>query len=258
MSQAGRAFENELLREALNASRIGMCVIDEAQLVIVFSRDFAERLQVRPDLAIGRPVRKLFSGPVLVDRLQELLALDNGEVASECRIRAEDGREAILLLQARTLDRGADGRFRVLTLVDITDFGITRDNYIQLRRQLDALNTAMVVVDVRDSGQPIVYVNRRFEQITGYTADEAVGRNCKFLQGTDNDQPEIEKLRRAVALRQSCHVVLRNYRKDGSPFRNELLISPVADDRGEVSHFIGLQREVVRRSAPEGGWIDGS
>lgn len=256
MSQAGRAFENELLREALNASRIGMCVIDEAQLVIVFSRDFAERLQVRPDLAIGRPVRELFSGPILVDRLQELLSMDKDEVATECRIRADDGRDAILLLQARTLDRGEDGRFRVLTLVDITDFGITRDNYMVLRRQLDALNTAMVVVDVRKSGQPIVYVNRRFEQITGYSAEEAVGRNCKFLQGDDTDQPEIDKLRRAVELRQSCHVVLRNYRKDGSLFHNELLISPVTDDQGEVTHFVGLQREVTRRSAPEAGWVD--
>lgn len=258
MSESGRAFENELFREALNAARIGMCVIDEAQLVIVFSRDFAQRLQMRADLAIGRSVRELFSGPVRVDRLQELLSFDNAEVATECRVRAEDGRDTILLLQARTLDRGEEGRFRVLTLVDITDFGITRDNYMLLRRQLDALNTAMVVVDVKTSGQPIVYVNRRFEQITGYSADEAVGRNCKFLQGSDTDQPEIDKLRRAVEMGQSCHVVLRNYRKDGTAFRNELLISPVTDERGEVTHFIGLQREVMRRSSPDNGWVDGS
>lgn len=255
MSQAGRAFENELLREALNVSRIGMCVVDEAQIVILFSQDFAARLRLRADACIGRPVREVFAGPVLVDRLQELLSFDADEVATECRIRGENGRDAILLLQARTLDRGEHGRFRVLTLVDITDFGITRDNYIQLRRQLDALNTAMVVVDVRADGQPIVYVNRRFEQITGYSSEEAVGRNCKFLQGTDTDQPEIDKLRRAIALRQSCHVVLRNYRKDGTAFQNELLISPVADERGEVSHFVGLQRESSRRAAPDGGWI---
>jgi PAS domain S-box-containing protein len=255
MSEAGRAFDNELMREALNVSRVGMCVLDEQHVVILLNRQFSERLGLRGGSGIGRPIREVFSGPILVDRLQELLSLDSGEVAAECRLRAEDGSDAILLLQARTLDRGADGRYRILTLIDITDFGITRDNYLMLRRQLDALNTAVVVVDVSTQAQPIVYVNRRFEQITGYRADEVIGRNCNFLQGDDTRQPEIETLRQAVRMRQSCHVVLRNYRKDGTAFQNELLISPIADERGEVNHFIGLQRELKGRSAPDGGWI---
>jgi PAS domain S-box-containing protein len=116
----------------------------------------------------------------------------------------------------------------------------------------------VVVVDIRSGGMPIVYVNKRFEQMTGYSAEEAVGQNCRFLQRDDREQEGIVKLRQAIALRQSCHVVLRNYRKDGSPFQNELLISPVLDESGEVFQYIGLQREINGRHSPASSWIGGA
>ncbi len=258
MSLAGRVFENELMRDAMQVARVGLCVIDADQQVIVLGGDFAEKLDLNPDALIGQNVSGIFASELLLDRAAQVLSVDAPETAAEARIRKSDGRETILLFQARTLDRGADGRFRVLTLIDITEFGITRDRYIELRHQLDALNTAVVVVDIRSGEMPIVYVNKRFEQMTGYTAEEAVGRNCRFLQGEDREQPGIVKLREAVALRQSCHVVLRNYRKDGSPFQNELLISPVVDESGEVFQFIGLQREIKDRHSPEHSSIGGA
>ncbi len=258
MSLEGRVFENELMRDAMRVAHIGLCVTDADHQVIVLSGDFAEKLGLSAEALIGKNVRGIFESQLLLDRAAQILSVDAPETAAEARIRKADGRDAILLFQARTLDRGAAGRFRVLTLIDITEFGITRDRYLELRHQLDALNTAVVVVDIRSGEMPIVYVNKRFEQMTGYRAEEAVGRNCRFLQGEDRDQPGIVKLRQAIALRQSCHVVLRNYRKDGSPFHNELLISPVVDESGEVFQFIGLQREINGRHSPASSWIDGA
>jgi PAS domain S-box-containing protein len=258
MSLAGRIFENELMRDAMQVARVGLCVTDEGQRVIVLGGDFAEKIGLSAENLIGENVRAIFESRLLLDRAAQILSVDAPETAAEARIRKTDGRDTILLFQARTLDRGEDGRFRVLTLIDITEFGITRDRYIELRQQLDALNTAVVVVDVRSEEMPIVYANKRFERMTGYSVEEAVGRNCRFLQGEDREQEGVVKLRQAIGLRQSCHVVLRNYRKDGSQFQNELLISPVIDESGEVFQYIGLQREIKDRHSPTSSWIDGA
>lgn len=258
MSLAGRVFENELMRDAMQIAHIGLCVTDADHQVIVLSGDFAEKLGLAAEHLIGKNVRGIFESQLLLDRAEQALSVDAPETAAEARIRRADGRDTILMFQARTLDRGEDGRYRVLTLIDITEFGITRDRYLELRHQLDALNTAVVVVDIRSGGMPIVYVNKRFEQMTGYSAEEAVGQNCRFLQRDDREQEGIVKLRQAIALRQSCHVVLRNYRKDGSPFQNELLISPVLDESGEVFQYIGLQREINGRHSPASSWIGGA
>lgn len=255
MSLEGRIFENDLLRDAMSLARVGLCVTDEEGRVIVLAGDFSEKLGISTEKMVGNNVRGIFEGRILLDRAAQVLSVDAPETAAEARYRNEHGRNQVLLFQARTLDRGADGRYRVLTVVDITEFGITRDRYLELRHQLDALNTAIVVVDTANIDMPIVYVNRRFEQMTGYTAEESVGRNCRFLQGADREQPGIVKLKQAISLGQSCHVVLRNYRKDGSVFNNELLISPVADEAGNVVRFIGLQREIGERHAPSANWI---
>jgi PAS domain S-box-containing protein len=258
VSLAGRVFENELMRDAMQIAHIGLCVTDADHQVIVLSGDFLEKLGLTAENLIGRNVRGIFESQLLLDRAEQVLSVDAPETAAEARIRRTDGRDTILMFQARTLDRGVDGRYRVLTLIDITEFGITRDRYLELRHQLDALNTAVVVVDIRSGEMPIVYVNKRFEQMTGYSAEEAVGQNCRFLQRDDREQEGIVKLRQAIALRQSCHVVLRNYRKDGSPFQNELLISPVVDESGEVFQFIGLQREINDRHSPASSWAGGA
>ena len=116
-----------------------------------------------------------------------------------------------------------------------------------LGRLLDASSSGIVVTDPGAPDHPIVYVNAAFEKITGYTAEEVLGRNCRFLQGEDSGQPEIERMRKGIRAGESCHAVLRNYRKDGTPFWNELHISPVHDGTGRPTHFIGVQNDVTGR-----------
>ncbi|RMH76807.1 MAG: PAS domain S-box protein [Cyanobacteria bacterium J007] len=118
--------------------------------------------------------------------------------------------------------------------------------YIMQRAIAECAN-GIVITDARSRDNPIVYVNPSFEQISGYSAREAIGRNCRFLQGGDRDQSSLETVRWAIARGQNCHGILRNYRKDGSMFWNELSISPIRNEAGEVSHFIGIQSDITYR-----------
>ncbi len=98
---------------------------------------------------------------------------------------------------------------------------------------------------MRLRGHPIVQVNPAFETITGYPADEAIGKNYRYLQGSDRLQPEIADIRAALAEGRACSVTLRNYRRDGTLFRNALRLEPLRDDDGHVTHFVGLIRDVT-------------
>ncbi|HZC19159.1 MAG TPA: PAS domain S-box protein, partial [Rubrobacteraceae bacterium] len=94
---------------------------------------------------------------------------------------------------------------------------------------------------------PVVYVNPGFEQMIGYPAEEAVGQNCRFLQNEDREQPELEELREAIREGRECRVVLRNYKKDGTLFWNELFVSPVHYEEWRLANFVGVQNDVTER-----------
>jgi diguanylate cyclase (GGDEF)-like protein/PAS domain S-box-containing protein len=112
-------------------------------------------------------------------------------------------------------------------------------------RAIEASVNAVLITDCGQPDDPIIYVNPAFERITGYAAREAAGRNCRFLQGNDRDQPELGRLRTLLREQREGRVLLRNYRKDGSLFWNELFIAPVRDDAGKVTHFVGIQNDVT-------------
>lgn len=101
------------------------------------------------------------------------------------------------------------------------------------------------------AGNPIVYVNPAFERITGYPAAEAVGRSPRFLHRDDHDQLGIEEIRAAVREERECTAVLRNYRRDGTPFWSELSVAPVRDERGRMTHWVGVLEDVSQRKRYE-------
>ena len=119
------------------------------------------------------------------------------------------------------------------------------------KRALDAAAEGITISDPSLPDNPIIYANRGFERMTGYLAEEVIGRNCRFLQGGDTAPEVVAKIRRAVTAGEDCTVELRNYRKDGDLFWNRLSIRPLRDTAGEVSHFIGIQTDVTRRRTAE-------
>lgn len=112
---------------------------------------------------------------------------------------------------------------------------------------LHACVVGVIISDALDGDYPIVYANPACEALTGFSQSELLGRNCRFLQGEDRDQPALDDVRQAMAHGRSVTVVLRNYRKDGALFYNELTLSPVREATGRVTHYIGFQNDVTVR-----------
>jgi len=111
--------------------------------------------------------------------------------------------------------------------------------------------TGITISDMRQPDQPLIYVNRGFEQLTGYAAQEAIGRNCRFLQGAEQEQDALPIVRKTLANGEACTVILRNYRKDGVPFWNELTLYPLVNKQSDLTHYVGVQHdisEIVERS----------
>src|SRR3989338_344872 len=133
---------------------------------------------------------------------------------------------------------------RLLSLRDISERKEAEKQLRLLKRGLASSYNGVVITDAQAENQPIIYINPAFERITGYTEAEVLGRNCRFLQNDERDQPGLELIRHSLKQQIEVHVVLRNYRKDGSPFWNDLYISPVLDEQGQVTHFIGVQNDI--------------
>jgi PAS domain S-box-containing protein len=111
-----------------------------------------------------------------------------------------------------------------------------------LKCAISSASIGILISDARQTDNPIIFVNPYFEKLTGYSKEEVLGRNCLFLQGNDTTQTNLKKVRQAITKRRACTEVLRNYRKDGSLFYNELTLSPVYDADHKVTHFLGIQK----------------
>ncbi len=117
-----------------------------------------------------------------------------------------------------------------------------------LTQILDACVNGVTLSDPDLPDSPLVYVNRVFEEMSGYTQDEMIGRNCRFLQGDDREQPALQTLREAIRQHQACTVTLRNYRKNGELFLNKLSIRPLVDRENRVIYYLGIQYDLSRQS----------
>jgi PAS domain S-box-containing protein len=116
-----------------------------------------------------------------------------------------------------------------------------------LSQILDHCVNGVTLSDPDLPDNPIVYANDVFERMTGYSQDEIIGRNCRFLQGDDHDQPELAEIRAALTEQRPVEVTLRNYRKDGSLFYNRLSIRPLLDPDGAVIYYLGVQYDVTNQ-----------
>nr|WP_233511886.1 PAS domain S-box protein [Haloferax sp. Atlit-12N] len=126
----------------------------------------------------------------------------------------------------------------------------TRRQSLQLALYRSAMDSATVGITITeaDDDQPLTYVNDAFEEMTGYDRSEVIGRNCRFLQGDETESKPVETLHGAIEAGENAAVSLTNYRKDGTPFWNELKISPVYED-GDLTHFVGFQTDATVRHA---------
>lgn len=128
-----------------------------------------------------------------------------------------------------------------MAFIDQKDSGIIPQ---VLTAILDECVNGVTLADPDFEDCPIIYANKAFERLTGYSQDEIVGLNCRFLQGQDRDQEGRFKIKEAMQNNEVVEVTLRNYRKDGSLFHNHLKVTPLWDTKGRILYYLGLQYDI--------------
>ena len=141
------------------------------------------------------------------------------------------------------LDRDADGRIAHASALAAARTSASPELVFAA---VEATRTAMVVSDPRLPDNPIIFANRAFRELSGYDETELIGRNCRFLQGPGTDPADVARIREAVAARREVTCDLLNYRRDGTGFVNELHISPIFDESGELRYFFGSQTDLAQ------------
>ncbi|MFC7135013.1 MULTISPECIES: PAS domain S-box protein [Salinibaculum] len=169
---------------------------------------------------------------------------------SQVSLQRPDGERVPVEIAASTVELG-DTEYVQGVMRDIST---RRENERELRvkdRAIEAAPVGITIADASDGDNSLVYANERFEEMTGYQRSEVLGQNCRLLQGPETAQSAVAELGRHIDAEEPARQELLNYRDDGTPFWNELSISPVRDDSGEVTHFAGFQREVTDRKRHE-------
>lgn len=123
-----------------------------------------------------------------------------------------------------------------------------RADELTLKTQaMDEAPLGITIADITHDDDPLIYANAGFEDLTGYPEEEALGRNCRFLQGENTDPEPVARMRSAIESRESVQVELQNYRKDGTPFWNEVTLAPIPEENGRVRYYVGFQQDVTDR-----------
>ncbi len=116
-----------------------------------------------------------------------------------------------------------------------------------LSKILDSCINGVTLADPDQEDLPLVYANKAFEKITGYSQEETLGRNCRFLQGTDHDQEAVAQLKAAIKNKEPVEVTLKNYKKNGELFYNHLMMTPLFDSKGNLLYFLGVQYDATEQ-----------
>ncbi|RLK50489.1 PAS domain S-box-containing protein/diguanylate cyclase (GGDEF)-like protein [Alkalispirillum mobile] len=252
MRERQRRMKAELRKhaQATENSPVSILITDSDARIEYVNPSFTRLTGYAPEEVVGQNPRVLSSGHTPQEVFRELwTTLRAGRTwQGTVQNRRKDG-QLIWERQIISPLKGNDGRISHFVAVreDITE-SKRAESAIRLReRALESTANGILISDLRLRDNPIIYVNPAFERITGYSRDEVVGRNGRFLVRDDKDQPGLEEIRKALRARREAHAVIRNYRKDGTLFWNELFVAPVLEDDGSVHYMVSVINDVTER-----------
>lgn len=179
------------------------------------------------------------------ERLIQELAKKGEVAAKEINVKLGKRKLNLLIRVTPVLDDYDRVSAAAITLYDVTAMRIAEEQLNLRTRAIDAASNGFIIVDAQSDDMPIVYANQGFLKLTGFDPEEIVGRNCRFLQGPQTDSADIDIIRNAIRNQSDCRVTLLNYRRDGSSFYNDLVITPIRDSQGTVTHFVGVQNDAT-------------
>ncbi|MFC4407237.1 PAS domain S-box protein [Haloarchaeobius iranensis] len=261
-----RRYERELEQrnERLQREKARIEGIAETSFDILFQLDLdgeftyvspavEQTLGYAPGTLVGSPFADIIVQPTLDDALVAYADALEGEPAENVELDFVDADGERVVIEVNATPVTDDGE-----IVGIQ--GVGRDVTEQKRRERElrlknrAMDEADIGISIAEAGgdsNPLLYVNEGFERVTGYGADEALGRDCRFLQGEATDPDRVATLREHIDAEEPVLVELINYREDGTPFWNQVQVSPVEDDDGEVTQFLGFQTDITERKRTE-------
>ncbi|MGZ8159459.1 MAG: PAS domain S-box protein [Methylobacter sp.] len=236
-----------------------------------FTRDFAYFIRIAPD---GKPVFEWVTGPlkqlisnsifqgeskewvlpvhqedksIVQQRFEKLLT--GVEDTSEYRVIINDSELRYFSDHTLPVRDPIDGKVIQLygVMQDITARRKVEEKLYLMQHAIDSSSNGIVITGLADTDYAIIYANEAFLRITGYAMQELLGHNCRIMQNSDRDQAGVTELRAALQSNRDAHAILRNYRKDGSLFWNEIYISPIRDQQDRITHYVGVLNDVTHR-----------
>jgi len=236
----------------INATPDAILGLDAQGRVALANPAVTSVLGLEPEQVVGVPLEQLLPG-VDADEAERRTAQGLYMRSSHSRLarfelnaRRHDGTEFPAEVSLSRVETAEGSRYACVVR-DVTEQRMTFSMLNLYSRALECTTNGVVISDMTLPGYPVFYANPAFYRITGYDPGEAIGRNCSFLQRGDTAQPELDVLRQAIRARESATVVLRNYRKDGKLFFNELAVAPVTAPDGNVQHYVGILSDVTER-----------
>ena len=163
---------------------------------------------------------------------------------------SKHGKEIPVIISANVLN--LNGHKVIQAFVwNLTEQKKTEEEFRIRDRAFASVDEGIIITDPNQIDNPIIFSNQKFTEITGYEVHEVIGKNCRFLQGKNTDRATAFSISKAVKAREIFHGEVLNYRKDGTTFWNDLTITPVFDNDGELQNYIGLQRDITERKQNE-------
>ncbi|CDG84108.1 sensor domain-containing protein [Janthinobacterium agaricidamnosum] len=226
---------------------VGLLIVSDAKGQFVLWNEKAETsMQMSSEQLRNSSISSLFSEQEwqrVAASVDDVLA-HGKRMCIEAQLRSGDGCETPYVISGARLTY-CGRHYLCIMALDGTERRRERHDLQVRERALHAVSNGIVICRSGGKDNPIEYVNPAFERITGYTLTEVVGRDSRFMAASGLDDAERQKLRIAVEAREEINVVFRNMRKNGEVFWNDLSITPVPDENGKVSHFIGMINDVT-------------
>ncbi|MCU0464341.1 MAG: GAF domain-containing protein [Anaerolineae bacterium] len=249
--------QNKLLADVTENSPIGIYVyqLEDADdplslRVTVANAASARATGIDPATVLGKRIKDAFPAlaETAIPHLYSQVALTGNPFhVGEVPYTHGDGEAHIYDVMAFPLPNQSVG----ISFENITERKHAEERLQLLTAAVEATTSGISVADARQSDNPVIYVNPAYSAITGYDSEEIIGRNTRFLQGEDKDQPGLHEIRTGIKEQRPVRAIVRNYRKGGEMFYSQIAISPLRNEEGEVTHFVGINTDVTERVQAE-------
>ena len=232
------SLSNEQFSNVLESMGDMLVVVDQNQEILIANKRFESFCN--DQYGEKNAILKLI--------VQKLAAKQSDELT---HFSVKTGQERyISWTKASLADANGNIRGDIFVGSDVTEQRTLESHVNVLTHAMDEATVSIIISDVKRVGQPVIYVNSAFEELTGYKRGEMIGHNCRTMQGDETNKQTVEQIRKAIATREPIETTLINYKKDGSLFYNRLNLTPVKTN-GEVTHYIGFQQDVTQQRQTE-------